>query len=123
VISSVPRAVHRLATLLWCLVMVFALGVGSTAAAQEQLVAQVDDALSAEDEEAPVLGPPPSSGEVGEDAESETASGGDDSAVRGDAGWDPQGSWELVAAVRAERFALRGSQSFERCEHNRGPPA
>ncbi len=121
--ATIPSALRRVATLVWCLAMVFALAFGSRAAAAEQLVTQRDDARLTDTDPAPVLAPPPSSAELGEDAESESSPGEDDSVACTTSGWDPRASWELVAAVRAERFALRGSQSLQRCRHNRGPPA
>ena len=120
---SFARSVRRLATLMWCLAMVTVLGLGWRADVDERLarggVGQGAVALDADSGPAPVLGPPLSAGELGEDAESESS---DDNVVHPDPVAHPQAGSQLAIAEPADRLAVRRSQALERHQHNRGPP-
>lgn len=123
--ASLTRSVRRLTTFVWCLAMVTVLGLGWRAQAEAAMagvgLAPGTSELRESSEPAPVLGPPPAAGEVGEDTESETF-GGDDTVERPDTSWDPLAGPEQAIAASAERFSERSSQALERRQHNRGPP-
>ena len=120
-ITSAPRAVHRLITFAWCLVMVSVLGLGSRASAREPVVELGASELRQAPEPDSQFGLPPATSDLVEDAESEKSSGGDDD-VSTESRWALELSSGLLAAVRVSALALRSSQAFERRQHNRGPP-